>query len=776
MAPRRVAFSSSVDVRTFNTDGIRAEEDDSSSSDGSSDSDSECDEGSSSSSSIEIVDVIDLTGNDSHAHLPSEPVDGLPIGWTVRHVPRSSGSGKYSYYYSPHQHKFKSKIEAKRFIACVEGDEANGDESIAYGIFRHGKANKTIITKKKGTVASEKSKKGGSSVLEIEYATATHHAASENIRKKKKGGSNVLEVEYADNHHRSDTAMVASSDDNYEDDEEDGDNNNTQHNGRKKDESTQSGDVERQLNRDATDPLNPDPSNLGSTPQLTGRTTRGNFAPLNVFGICSSSNTDENDAEEESITASSSLGKRFSQLASPPLGPNNNKMGQLFGDTAESLTKILCNLEIDSALTGNHWRGLNNIAVNLTSMARQLQRHEEESHATSSSDDIGNGRGSLDTTTSSELDRMFGTATDESEWRCECCLGEYPKESVNCQSCKCPKKKRGCDVKTPRDYGGYEEATTISSSPSNSKTGDGITKDNDNNSSAKASPPTPETPRTLSETGWGNYFQLRSGEWRCTVCWVVNPKGSSDCLCCVSLDNLTGDDESSNSVAEEEEEEEATTTEEQLAIVTQERDMALTQLEELRVENNELREEIRHQEESLADQDDQIMSFVLQKNKQTILSALDGGNISSSGRSEKGALKSLDDDNTESGRLDMEESTSSACRDNDERLMALKPKGMDMPNMSNANSEFRKALGNISNRNLSVSLKQPTVKLPMLLSSKGTPAPSKTSGLGGGRRRSGKKERSVNKFSIFEDEDSTDIALRKKPFELKTTGHETTIR
>ena len=138
----------------------------------------------------------------------------------------------------------------------------------------------------------------------------------------------------------------------------------------------------------------------------------------------------------------------------------------------------------------------------------------------------------------------------------------------------------------------------------------------------------------------------------------------------MSLDNLTGDDESSNSVAEEEEEEEATMTEEQLAIVTHERDMALTQLEELRVENNELREEIRHQEESLADQDDQIMSFVLQKNKQTILSALDGGNISSSGRSEKGALKSLDDDNTESGRLDMEESTSSACRDNDERLIS----------------------------------------------------------------------------------------------------------
>ena len=268
MAPRRrVAFSSSVDVRTFNTDESQAEEDISSG-----DSDSECDEGSSSSSSIEIVDVIDLTGKDSHAHLPSEPVDGLPIGWTVRHVPRSGG-GRYSYYYSPHcQHKFKSKIEAKRFIACVEGDEANGDESIAYGIFRHGKANKTTIPKKKGTViASKKSKKGGSSVLEIEYA-ATIHAASENIRKKKKGGSNVLEVEYADNHHhRSDTAMAASSDDNHEDDEddeEDGD-NSTHNNGRKKDESAQSGDVERQLNRDATDPLNSDPSN-SSTPQLPG--------------------------------------------------------------------------------------------------------------------------------------------------------------------------------------------------------------------------------------------------------------------------------------------------------------------------------------------------------------------------------------------------------------------------------------------------------------------------------------------------------------------------
>jgi len=89
-------------------------------------------------------------------------------------------------------------------------------------------------------------------------------------------------------------------------------------------------------------------------------------------------------------------------------------------------------------------------------------------------------------------------------------------------------------------------------------------------------PPEPEEPcRTLPESGWGDFFKLRPGEWRCKFCRIVNPTGATDCLCCVPLDIVEECDDDDESLDDQ-----LASMEVELNVVTKEGDSARKQLKE----------------------------------------------------------------------------------------------------------------------------------------------------------------------------------------------------
>jgi hypothetical protein len=93
--------------------------------------------------------------------LCSQPVEGLPSGWTrilVRHKNGNYKGKDDPYYFSPLQsYKFNSLVKVKRFLVCLE--EAGGDEVAAYVNFRGGSNAGQTEAKIKASIIMEKKRK-----------------------------------------------------------------------------------------------------------------------------------------------------------------------------------------------------------------------------------------------------------------------------------------------------------------------------------------------------------------------------------------------------------------------------------------------------------------------------------------------------------------------------------------------------------------------------------------------------------------------------------------
>lgn len=67
---------------------------------------------------------------ENDGHVPAEPAEGLPCGWTQRRTSRPNGAQKDTAFYSPqNNYKFRSKAEVRRFLEALK--EAGGDEAEA---------------------------------------------------------------------------------------------------------------------------------------------------------------------------------------------------------------------------------------------------------------------------------------------------------------------------------------------------------------------------------------------------------------------------------------------------------------------------------------------------------------------------------------------------------------------------------------------------------------------------------------------------------------------
>ena len=99
--------------------------------------------------------------DEKDAQIPTQPAEGLPDGWVMRRIPRSSGGRKDPYWYSPLQrYKFRSKNDAQRFLKCL--DKTSGDESKAIQLFKN-----DCVGDKKSPPGIESMKKDTSDITSI---------------------------------------------------------------------------------------------------------------------------------------------------------------------------------------------------------------------------------------------------------------------------------------------------------------------------------------------------------------------------------------------------------------------------------------------------------------------------------------------------------------------------------------------------------------------------------------------------------------------------------
>jgi len=679
-----------------------------------------------------IIEVIDLTQSppSCHSHFSSRPAEEFPDGWLLREIPRSkrSNARKDKVYYSPElELEFKSRSEVKRFLKCLE--EANGNESVAIGIFRgdtkaSSSSSATATAHGKKSNNSTSAKMAGSRVLDVEYApksSQTNDVAADasnanNGREETNSGLDVRgsttaisrsgarntsvsdanritnDRAFADRggHTRSTEVNNPPGPGSKSDEDESDANRHTNTPDPKLARTVQSTPQTNNRTRSSGGEMNasedgddgqtaaPGPSletpklarTVQSTPQANNR-ARSSAGEMNASEDgddgqtaapgpsleTTDHTTTPNNAHPRPDSAGGETTFANLNLNVPLLlpTPSPGKMGQSLGETAENLTMILGHLTIGGTLSDHHWRGLSNIAVNLTRTARHLRSVEELSSTTKLR------RTSTDTTTSSEWGNMF--ELKEGGWRCDRCLGESPDESL----------------KTPRAYDG--EGTFAATAPGKETDGDGTAaatastsagtdaqkndgavamaslgadnanstgesdvsnraihchlchslaasdtaslqrKNADSASDELTTPPTPEpTPRTLPESGWGDFFMLRIGEWRCKTCLVVNSKGATGCLCCVALDSADDDtnDAKANELNSEILEDQLASMEVKLTVVTEERNLARQQLKENDAKINDL---TLQNKELLSDanaQDEQVLSFALQQNKQEL--------------------------------------------------------------------------------------------------------------------------------------------------------------
>lgn len=133
-----------------------------------------------------VSDVETASPSPKKAHsadnIPAEPAEGLAKGWTQKKIPRTSGKGVDTYYFSPHMNiRCRSKPEAKKLIAKVE--ETGGDESAAWVLVKEDeKMEKQEKKKRKQQDVDE----GGDKPAAEEVTTSSKKKKSKSGKKKEK--------------------------------------------------------------------------------------------------------------------------------------------------------------------------------------------------------------------------------------------------------------------------------------------------------------------------------------------------------------------------------------------------------------------------------------------------------------------------------------------------------------------------------------------------------------------------------------------------------------
>ena len=91
---------------------------------------------------VNFQDSSHLTHDDDD-HIPAQPAEGLPDGWTLRKIPRVDGSRSDTVWYSPKKRfQFRSKQRVQDFLIRLEG--TNGDESVAMQLHKNKCRKRTV--------------------------------------------------------------------------------------------------------------------------------------------------------------------------------------------------------------------------------------------------------------------------------------------------------------------------------------------------------------------------------------------------------------------------------------------------------------------------------------------------------------------------------------------------------------------------------------------------------------------------------------------------------